>query len=160
MTVLASRAFFAGRVRQTKIRTGGGSVRMPRPPPARVRPPGPDRSRSAHAPLHTAAGRLHNATRPSPLHSHEPREPSRTPPPRRLQRMPVLRSIRHKAPPARSPQAEGVAKWGNVPFLIKRVAKADTVEQAPALVYGLIHACAYLSPPGPDARRQARFASS
>lgn len=34
----------------------------------------------------------------------------------------------------------GVELWGNVPFLIKQILPEDPIEQAPALVYGLLHA--------------------
>ena len=34
----------------------------------------------------------------------------------------------------------GIEKWGNVPFLVKQILPEDRVEQAPALVYGLLHA--------------------
>lgn len=36
--------------------------------------------------------------------------------------------------------AEGIQRWGNVPFLIKQVLLQEPVEQLPALVYGTIHA--------------------
>ena len=34
----------------------------------------------------------------------------------------------------------GVETWGNVPFLIKEIRGEDRIEQAPALVCGLLHA--------------------
>lgn len=41
---------------------------------------------------------------------------------------------------AEAAYSAGIAKWGNVPFLIKRVLKNDPVEHAPALAYGLLNA--------------------
>jgi hypothetical protein len=41
---------------------------------------------------------------------------------------------------AESAYAEGVQRWGNVPFLIKQVLLEDPIEHVPALVYGLINA--------------------
>lgn len=34
----------------------------------------------------------------------------------------------------------GIKLWGNVPFLIKQILLEDPIEQAPALMYGLLHA--------------------
>lgn len=34
----------------------------------------------------------------------------------------------------------GLAKYGNVPFLIKQVLEAEPIQHAPALTYGLIRA--------------------
>jgi len=34
----------------------------------------------------------------------------------------------------------GVELWGNVAFLIKQILPEDPIEQAPALVYGLLNA--------------------
>ena len=34
----------------------------------------------------------------------------------------------------------GVGLWGNVPFLVKQILPEDPLEQAPALVFGLLHA--------------------
>lgn len=34
----------------------------------------------------------------------------------------------------------GLERWGNVPFLLKKVVDEETVEQIPALVYGFTHA--------------------
>ena len=39
-----------------------------------------------------------------------------------------------------SAYAAGINQLGNVPFLVKQVRRHDQIEQAPALVYGLLHA--------------------
>ncbi len=36
--------------------------------------------------------------------------------------------------------AEGISRFGNVPFLIKQIVKTEVVEQIPALVLGLLYA--------------------
>ena len=41
---------------------------------------------------------------------------------------------------AESAFSTGVGKWGNVPFLVRKVTAEDEIEQSPALAFGLIHA--------------------
>lgn len=41
---------------------------------------------------------------------------------------------------AESAFSEGAVRWGNTPFLVRKVAAEEEVEQSPALMFGLIHA--------------------
>ena len=42
----------------------------------------------------------------------------------------------------------GVGAWGNIPFLVKQIFLQDPLEQAPALVHGLIHAGTHVAVSG------------